>query len=274
MDQKDSDNALELATVRWGSGSPNTLLIHGLGDGSFVWDAFLSHFALRYSGFAVDLRGHGDSPWDSLQRYSGEAYASDVIAWVDALCPTSLVVIGHSLGAEVAIRLAAARPRVIRGLILVDGGPEVELRGAQVVRAQMAESVWCYDSIAELHSVLSERHPLAATETLQTLAERSVRATAAPAACRFMLKLDPALKYALPSPDVAVLRSALEAVSCPTLLVRGAISAVLSHRKAQETLRRVRGGHLVAVRDAGHAVALENPHGLSEAVEPFLRQLL
>ncbi len=68
--REDTVTPIHLTTTTWGSGSPRLVLIHGMGDGAFVWDELVSQLRVTTSGVTVDLRGHGDSPWDSLRRYN------------------------------------------------------------------------------------------------------------------------------------------------------------------------------------------------------------
>jgi pimeloyl-ACP methyl ester carboxylesterase len=51
----------QLHVERYDAGLPAVLLIHGGGDGAFVWDLFAPALARRFTTLAVDLRGHGDS---------------------------------------------------------------------------------------------------------------------------------------------------------------------------------------------------------------------
>lgn len=63
---------------------------------------------------------------------------------------------------------------------------------------------------------------------------------------------------------------ALERVTCPTLLVRGAESDLLNEANAARVKQTVRGAELVTVTGAGHSVAGDNPDGGYAAVGPFI----
>jgi pimeloyl-ACP methyl ester carboxylesterase len=122
-----------LATRSWGSsgdGRPLALLLHGVTGSSRSW--WLVGPALAERGFtvlAVDLRGHGSSP--RAEHGLGTAdLAADVAETVaahlgrpgrdgDAATPVDLLV-GHSLGAMVALALLAEWPRFARRVVLED----------------------------------------------------------------------------------------------------------------------------------------------------------
>jgi pimeloyl-ACP methyl ester carboxylesterase len=108
-----------LRLAAWhGTGGP-VLAIHGITSSSRTWP-FLAE-ALDNPLFAPDLRGRGRS--NLLPGPAGIAqHADDCVAIVEATGGVPLVVVGHSMGGFVATVLAARRPDLVRGLVLVDGG--------------------------------------------------------------------------------------------------------------------------------------------------------
>ena len=263
-------DTIALATSSWGKETPRALLIHGLGDGGFAWDAFISHASAELSGVSLDLRGHGDSPWDPLQRYGTDVLAADVIRVIDTLGLRDLALIGHSLGAEVATRVAAARPDRTRALVLVEGGPELEHGAARLIRQQMQATPRKYDAVMEFQAILAVRYPIADPTTLRLYATRALR----PARDgRIEPKLDPAFLMGMQLLDCASYWASLTTVCCPILLVRGQLSSVLTHHKADLLRRRLRDCAHALVANAGHAVPIENPRGLYDTVAPWLAQV-
>jgi pimeloyl-ACP methyl ester carboxylesterase len=103
-------------------GGTDFLLIHGLASNARLWDETAAVLvAAGHRTFAVDLRGHGDSDLPDGDIGTGTA-AHDVAAIADHLGVTGAVVAGQSWGGNVAVRLAAQRPDLVRALALVDGG--------------------------------------------------------------------------------------------------------------------------------------------------------
>src|SRR5262249_2360847 len=74
----------------------------------------------------------------------------------------------------------------------------------------------------------------------------------------------------LPRPDPEAAWSMLPRIPCPTLLVRGAASDILSPETAARMLRDIPDCRLVEVPDAGHSVPLDNPTGFLAAIDEFL----
>jgi lipase len=108
-----------LRVASWhGIGAP-VLAIHGITSSSRTWP-FLAE-ALDNPLFAPDLRGRGRS--NHLPGPAGIVqHAEDCAAVVEATGGVPLVAVGHSMGGFVATVLAARRPDLVRGLVLVDGG--------------------------------------------------------------------------------------------------------------------------------------------------------
>jgi pimeloyl-ACP methyl ester carboxylesterase len=108
-----------LRVAAWsGTGAP-VLAIHGITSSSRSWP-FLAD-ALDSPVLAPDLRGRGRSR-DLPGPVGLTQHAEDCAAVVEALGGTPVVVVGHSMGGFVAVLLAARRPDLVRGLVLVDGG--------------------------------------------------------------------------------------------------------------------------------------------------------
>lgn len=103
-------------------GGTDFLLIHGLASNARLWDETAAVLAAAgHQTFAVDLRGHGESDLPDGDIGTATA-ASDVAEVASQLGLTQTVVAGQSWGGNVAVRLAADHPELVRALALVDGG--------------------------------------------------------------------------------------------------------------------------------------------------------
>ncbi len=96
------------------------VMIHGLASNSSRWTEFIEHSDLkpRWDFIAVDLRGHGASVVRC--RQSHRLWASDLQALLQHEGYQQAIVIGHSLGAQVAIHFAHRYPQMSRGLVLIE----------------------------------------------------------------------------------------------------------------------------------------------------------
>lgn len=107
---------------RGGKGDPALVLLHGLGAHAGVWTGMLQHADRRWPGrwLAPDLRGHGGSPW--ADSYGLDDYASDVAETMrECGAEQEAVVLGHSMGGAIGMRLASGSHDVQPATVLAFG---------------------------------------------------------------------------------------------------------------------------------------------------------
>jgi pimeloyl-ACP methyl ester carboxylesterase len=101
-------------------GTP-VLMLHGLGDSQRSFEPVLPHLPSWIRAIAATQRGHGDAA-KPVAGYRLEHYVGDALALLDRLRIDRAVVVGHSLGAWVAERLAIEHPGRVGGLLLTGAG--------------------------------------------------------------------------------------------------------------------------------------------------------
>jgi pimeloyl-ACP methyl ester carboxylesterase len=247
------------------------ILLHGFGDGAYVWDPFMASAALGRRAIAIDLRGHGDSTWDPAGRYGVEQHATDVLQIIDALELRKYVIVGHSLGGAVAIRLAARRPEAVDSLLIVDYGPNLNPEGAARVRSDFRESQRVWTSVAQYAEWLCEHRPLARRSALLEIAASALRPQSDGS---FRLKADPALDLIVDDVEAqsAEVWGLLRSITTPITVIRGLGSAVLSPNVVREMTRVLPNVRAVTVSNAGHAVMSDNPEEFAKVLDAFLAE--
>jgi pimeloyl-ACP methyl ester carboxylesterase len=254
---------LDRGTAGW----PAVILLHGFNQTCHSWDEFAPRLA--DDGFrvvALDQRGHGDSDPARDGDYGREAMADDVARLADALALERIAVVGMSMGAVHATLAATRHSARVRALVLVDWGPEVESRGAKAI-AHVADLAFpsFEESVAAMHAFNPRR-------SLENLRARLVHSLGQSPDGAWRFKVDAAGLGAHPrfrEPPATMWR-ALEQITCPFLLVRGAESELLNEEVAARVVQTVRGAQLSTIPAAGHSVAGDNPDGFYAAVGPFL----
>jgi len=117
-------DGVEIQLAEWeGEGKP-ILCIHGLTANCRCWDTLASTLAPKFRVLAMDLRGRGFSE-KPPSGYSAAQHAKDVRALLDDLGLEQAVIMGHSLGAIIAMVFGAQHPERVDRLILVDAGGKV-----------------------------------------------------------------------------------------------------------------------------------------------------
>jgi len=99
------------------------MLIHGGQDHCRNWDFVAAHLIDKYTLYAPDLRGHGDSGWAIGGMYSLPEFVYD-IAVVAQNLPKPFTLIGHSLGGAIALQYAGTFPQDVDRVVAIEGwGP-------------------------------------------------------------------------------------------------------------------------------------------------------
>ena len=106
-----------------GHGVP-VVLLHGIGRSGRVWQYVVGELASRGQSFRVvafDLLGFGNSPSPDWAAYSVDDHARAVIASIEKLrLKQPVLLVGHSMGSLVAVRVATLRPDLVRHLVLYE----------------------------------------------------------------------------------------------------------------------------------------------------------
>ncbi len=125
-----------LHVYRYGpSRPPQILAVHGLTGHGRRWETLSARHLPEFSMLAPDLIGHGRSSWAA--PWTIEANVDALAALLDAEADGPVLVVGHSFGGAVALHLAAARPDLVSGLVLLD--PAVALDGGWM--AEIADAM-------------------------------------------------------------------------------------------------------------------------------------
>ena len=113
-----------------GKGDPALMFVHGWSRNRNDWDGQIDYFSEKHEVIRLDLAGHGESI-GNRNDWSILTFSHDVMAVIEKLDPKQIVLIGHSLGAPVAIETARRLPDCIVGIVAVDAFHDVEEKFTQ-----------------------------------------------------------------------------------------------------------------------------------------------
>ena len=264
--------AMRFHYLDWGGNGHPILFLHGGGINAHTWDVVCLMLRERYHCIALDQRGHGDSEWSPAIDYGVATQVGDVEGFIEKLGLANPVLVGQSMGGLNSIAYSIRHSAKMKGLVVVDVGPEINSAGTQRIRE--------FSSTSEL-------------ESLETFLERAVKFNPIrdPRVLRrslfYNLRQLPTGKWSLKhdqrraSDDSwriaadqreRILRDVAK-ISCPTLIVRGGKSDVLTDEAAERFAHMLPHARWIRVENAGHNVQGDNPRGLLDAMNPFLRDL-
>jgi pimeloyl-ACP methyl ester carboxylesterase len=102
-----------------GGGEPTVVLLHGWSLDLGIWTATIDHLAPQHQVLALDLAGHGQSGHERSE-WTVEQLGADVVAVLRALDLQHVVLVGHSMGSEVALEASRHLGSRVVGVIAVD----------------------------------------------------------------------------------------------------------------------------------------------------------
>jgi len=110
---------VSLASQSFGTSGPQVVVLHGLLGNSGNWRGVATILGKSCRVHCLDLRNHGSSPHTG--RFDIADISADAGEWIVRNCAGEpVLLVGHSLGGKAAMKLAAHRPDLVRGLIVVD----------------------------------------------------------------------------------------------------------------------------------------------------------
>lgn len=135
---------MKLNVERRSSAATELVMIHGLTRRWQTFTPLLPSLQARYSLTLIDLPGHGESP-SNPDGYGVLQHANAVVNWIDQFEVERFDLYGHSLGAMVALQVAAERPDRVMRLILED--PPFETMGAR-----LEQTIWM-SHFSQVHAI-------------------------------------------------------------------------------------------------------------------------
>ena len=242
-------------------GTP-VLCLHGISRNSRDFELVAPRLAaLGRRTIAMDVRGRGRSDFASASaHYQVPVYAQDALRVLDELGVEKAVLLGTSMGGLITTLVAQAAPQRLAGAILNDIGPAIDPRGISRIAGYLdkIENRGSLDeAAAAIALVQGVAYPGADAQFWRTMARRTFRQRADG---RFEPDYDPAISASLASAQPVDYAAAFRCLApIPTLVLRGAMSDILSRdgvRVMQELKPDV---EVLEVPNVGHAPTLEEP---------------
>ncbi|MDT7838569.1 alpha/beta fold hydrolase [Aquabacterium sp. OR-4] len=242
-----------------GPGVP-VVFSHALGLDHAMWQGTAQALDGRHPVLAYDHRGHGRSPgYAAAPRM--QTLVDDAAQVVEAWGRGPVVFVGLSMGGMVGQGLAIQRPDLVAGLVLAHT-TAVYPPAAREAWAQRVATVRAGGMAAVVELVLSRYLSPAFIQQ------------APPAAAqlrRQILAADPA-GYAASCEAIAAVDwlDQLPGITCPTLVLAGALDLGAPPAMAEEIQQRVPGATLSVLADAAHLSPVEQPAAFQQALRDFL----
>lgn len=250
-----------------GSGAAHAaplVLLHGWGMNLRVFDGLRAALAQHHRVTAIDLAGHGASPW------TAGSSPQQQLAELAAVLPRAAVLVGWSLGGQLALQLAADPALAVRRLVLIATSPRF-VRADDWPHGLPAATLRQFAAQLEHH----------AGNTVDDFIELQLRGSADAAAVRATLQdslrqhgaaQGAALAAGLTLLEHNDLRALAPRIQVPALVIAGQHDRVTAAAAGQTLSQLLPQGQLLTIRRAGHAPFLSHPGQVAAALLAFTRE--
>lgn len=276
-------NGIRFHYLDWGNPHlPPLILLHGGSLTAHTWDMTALLLRDHYHIIALDQRGHGDSGWTpeaQLGADNSDLMLSDTEAFIDHLGYDRLILCGMSMGGINAFRYAARHPDRLRALIIVDVAPVLMDQG-QIEMEAFRRDTETMDRFEDFLERAIQFNPQRQSAHLRYSLMHSLKEVSA----GWTWKQDHRPRPNAPrtSEEARAARAAQNArlwddvrvITTPTLLMRGALSKILSAESAADTAVAMPDCRLVEITGAGHSVQGDNPRDFAVELDRFVVERL
>jgi len=243
------------------SGLPTLVLLHGATLDHHAWDPQVDALGERYPVVVPDLRSHGESTGGT---FDFAAAVADVEALLDHLGLDDVVLVGLSLGGNIAQDVVRRDPSRVRALVVADATCNTAARHPMAalfgVTALQCQALFAGLGFAGQAALATATDPEAQRYALQANGRRTNAETVAILASLLTGALRPDASYRLP---------------VPTLLLHGQDDGIGDIRSGTRAwAAREPLAEYAVIPDAGHASNLDNPPAFTAALEGFLERVL
>lgn len=266
-----------MAFVEWGDpANPRVVLcVHGLTRCGRDFDDLARALAADFRVVCPDVAGRGQSEWlPNPELYSLPQYGADMLTLIAALAPAELHWVGTSMGGLIGMGIAAQPLSPIRRLVLNDVGPVITAVSLRRIKQYLGNAPR-FDSYAEIEAyvrAVSAGFGALTDAQWQHLTTHVIRRAGDG---KFEFLYDPAIAVSYAQALLASggqdieLWSLYDKVACPTLLLRGEVSDLLTRETATAMTQRGPHAQLVEIAAVGHAPTLMMAEQI-EVVRKFL----
>jgi len=266
-------NGLQLHYVEWGTpGNPSLVLLHGFQSNAHTWDTFSQAMADTYHVLALDQRGHGDTSWAPDGDYAPTASVSDIASFITALRFAPTVVIGHSMGGRHAAMIGAEHPEKVKKVVIVDTAAEFSpATRNQQPATEAPPQPETFDTFEEVVQNGIKQYPLTPEAELRHANYHNLyRGADGKWHWRWDINLlQWRRRNRSPHGD---LYTYLQRIPCPTLLIRGQRSPLLTPEVAEKMIQALPNGRTVEIVHAAHTVNADNAPEFNAVTAAFLKE--
>ncbi len=237
----------------FGAHEKSIFFIHGSGGDHSLWSFQYAKLHKDFNIVGVDLPGHGGS------EGKGESDIKEYTKWMkkilDALCLPNAVLVGHSLGAAIALKFAADFAPMIKGVVAVGGGLKMPVNPSIFELLKTAPET-AFDLMCKF-SLAKENRAVFTEPLKKSMATANIEA----------------LYNDLAACDKMDLTQDVKKIRLPTLILCGTEDKMTPPGLSEQITASVSDARLCLIEGAGHMVMMEKAQEFNEALNSFVQSV-
>ena len=262
---------LNIHVLAVGSGMP-VVLIHGFMSMAYDWRFNIQELGKHFSVYALDLPGFGYSDKPLNFNYSSNGYAEFITSFLDEYGIDQAVLVGNSMGGQIALMTCLKCPERVAGLVLIDSGGypnsveflpfkllnvpvigefSMALVSRTIIKIMLRRGIY-FDGYFATDEVINNYHNVYGSVNARKIP---------PIVIRRIVK------------DEVTIASNLGNIKCPVLIIWGAEDKVISPSRAEMFRRDISNASVLTIPQAGHMPQIEKSKTVNNAVIDFLTAL-
>jgi len=251
----------------WGGPGLPLLLTHGMAAHTHWWDGVVPSWKGMFHAAALDFRGHGDSDWLEEAPYESARWVEDIETARESLGWDRFILVGHSMGARIALDYAERHGNRLRGVAAIDFLPEFYASRDRSYTKTRARAQPVYESEDKMLAKFRLQPPgtLLDENGLRELGRHGVRRTAAGWSWKFDWR-----SFSFPYGPVW---PQLPNISVNAMIMRGEHSTVMPREAFDKVIASLPNGRGIEIAGAHHHIPLDTPAELAAAVSAWASAL-
>lgn len=257
-------NGVKLAYYLYGEGEPTLVFVVAWIGSAELWIPQVDYFSQNFKMVTVDMRGAGESD-KPADNYTIDLFVDDLNSIIEELPEKNIVLIGESMGAQIAIKYATAYPEKVSKLVLISATPKIVAsddfpHGFPLEVSQRLVTFFQESYSRGMKTFIKFVFPEAGTEYLKKLAFEVCQKTTKEIAINCLsnfLKED--------------LRPLLGKINIPTLIIHGENDRLMLLEAAKYLHENIPGSIMYIFKDKGHAPSITAADKFNKILEEFVK---
>ncbi|HVP15810.1 MAG TPA: alpha/beta fold hydrolase [candidate division Zixibacteria bacterium] len=257
-------NGVKLAYYVYGEGEPTLVFVVAWIGSAELWIPQVDYFSQKFKMVTIDMRGAGESD-KPADNYTIDLHVEDLNSIIEELQEKNIVLIGESMGAQIAIKYVTTHPGKVSKLVLIGGTPKIIASGDfpdgfPLEVSQRLLTLFQESYSRGLRTFIKFVFPEAGTEYLRESAfavcQKTTKEIAINCFSNF-LKED--------------LRPLLGKIDIPTLIIHGENDRLILLEAAKYMHENIPGSKMYVFKDKGHAPSITAADKFNKILEEFIK---